>query len=175
VGIFPDRGDRYTSTVYSDAYWAEHHVADLPLATAPAVVEYGAPIRQWSRAEMQQAHDLPERLLFVEADTCGAGMVALRAAQQRGLTPVLITAQPEQRARLDGTGIEALVCDTGSLPELCAVIQARFPRQEIVGVTTASNAYLPVVAELADWLGLPGSVPVGMVPAAELSAVAVPS
>jgi S-sulfo-L-cysteine synthase (3-phospho-L-serine-dependent) len=157
VGIFPDRGDRYTGTVYSDAYWAEHRVADLPLATTSTPVEYGTPVRSWSRAQVRQPADLPQRLLLVEPSTLDSGMAALGAARERGLTPVLITAAPEHYAGMDETGIEVVVCDTSSLSELCAVIQKRFPRQEIVGLTTTSTLYLPVVAELTDWLGLPGN------------------
>jgi cysteine synthase A len=166
VGIFPDRGDRYTSTVYSDAYWAEHKVADLPRATTPAAVEYGTPVHQWSRAEVRQPDDLPQRLLFVESGTSESGMAALWSARDRGLTPVLITAHPQHYAGLDETGVEVVVCDTSSLPELCTVIQKRFPRQEIVGLTTTSNLYLPVAGELAHWLGLPGTA-AGAVKAAD--------
>jgi len=91
VGIFPDRGDRYTETVYSDAYWAEHKVADLPLASTPALVEYGTSVRQWSRADVPRPEDMPRRLLFVESHPSGEGMEALHTAKRLGMTPVLIT------------------------------------------------------------------------------------
>jgi cysteine synthase A len=174
VGIFPDRGDRYTGTVYSDAYWAEHRVADLPLATTPALVEYGTPVRQWSRAQMRRPQDQQRILLFVESDTTGPGMVALRAAQERGLAPVLITGHPQRHAGLADANIDVVDCDTSSLPELCTVIQKRFPRQDIAGLTTTSDDYLPVVAELTDWLGLPGSAGESFIPVAELTAAGMP-
>ena len=174
VGIFPDRGDRYTETVYSDAYWAEHRVADLPLATTPALVEYGTAVRQWSRADMLRPDDLPRRLLFVEPNPSGTGMDALHTANELGLSPVLITGAPEQYAGL-AFDIDVVVCDTRSLPELRVMIQERFPRQEIVGLTTTSDAYLPVVAELTSWLGLPDNAADAIKAAAELTGVGAPA
>ena len=101
----------------------------------------------------------------------GTGMDALRAAKELGLTPVLITGQPERYTGLDNADCDVVVCDTRSLPELCAVIQERYPRQEIVGLTTTSDAYLPVVAELTNWLGLPDNAADAIKVAAELAAV----
>lgn len=175
VGIFPDRGDRYTETVYSDAYWAEHQVADLPLATTPTVVEYGTPVLAWSRADVQRPADLPARLLFVESTTSSAGLAALRTAREHGLAPVLITAQPGHYDGLDGTDIEVVVCDTSSLPELRTVIQERFPRQEIAGVTTTSTFFAPVVAELTEWLGLPRDAAHPVNPEGELAVAGAPA
>ncbi|MFJ3836481.1 pyridoxal-phosphate dependent enzyme [Streptomyces sp. NPDC054904] len=157
VGIFPDRGDRYTETVYSDEYWAEKHVADLPLASRPTPVTYGTPVTQWSRSEVRRPADLPRRLLFIESNTTGTGMIALSTARELGFTPVLLTGGPERYAGLTETGAEVLVCDTNSLSELRSVIQQRYPRQELAGVTTTSDFYVPAVAELADWLSLPGN------------------
>jgi cysteine synthase len=174
VGIFPDRGDRYAETVYSDLYWAEHKVADLPLATTATLVEYGASVRQWSRADVLRPDDLPRRLLFVESDASWAGMDALHTAKELGLTPVLITGEPEQYAGLE-FDIDVVVCDTRSLPELRVVIQERFPRQEIVGVTTTGDACVPVVAELTNWLDLPANAAEAVNAVADLTAVGAPA
>ncbi|MFI5799707.1 pyridoxal-phosphate dependent enzyme [Streptomyces sp. NPDC051677] len=157
VGILPDRGDRYAQTVYSDAYWAEHGVTDLPLASRPEEVAYGTPVKQWSRAILRRPADLPRRILFVEANTSGTGMIALRTARELGLVPVLLTGSPERYAGLSEADAEILICDTNSLAALREVVQRTFPRQELVGVTTTSDFYVPVVAELADWLDLPGN------------------
>jgi cysteine synthase A len=170
VGIFPDRGDRYTETVYTDVYWAEHQIADLPLATTATSVEYGTAVRQWSRADVPRPHDLPRRLLFVEPSPSGTGMNALRTAKELGLSPVLITGAPEKYAGLV-FDIDVVVCDTRSLPELRVMIQERFPRQEIAGLTTTSDAYLRVVVELTNWLGLPGNAADAIRVAAELTGV----
>ena len=174
VGIFPDRGDRYAETVYSDAYWAEHQVADLPLANTSTLVEYGTSVRQWSRADLPRPGDLPRRLLFVESHPSGAGMEALHTAKLLGMTPVLITGTPEQYAGLE-FDIDVVGCDTSSLPQLWVVIQERFPRQEIVGVTTTSAACVPVVAELTSWFDLPANAADAVKAVAELTAVGAPA
>ncbi|MFG2293049.1 pyridoxal-phosphate dependent enzyme [Streptomyces sp. NPDC048603] len=157
VGILPDRGDRYAESVYSEDYWAAHRVADLPRAARPAEVAYGTPVTRWSRAALTRPADRPRRLLFVESNTTGTGMIALRTARELGLTPVLLTGSPERYAGLAGTGCEVLVCDTNSVAALRDVIQQGLPRQELAGVTTTSDFYVPVVAGLADWLDLPGN------------------
>ncbi|GAB1516592.1 pyridoxal-phosphate dependent enzyme [Actinophytocola sp. KF-1] len=161
VGIFPDRGDRYAETVYSDGYWIRHGVADMPLATEPTVVEYGTPVDRWSLARMPRPDDTGH-LVFVEANTSGTGITALRAAGRLGLRPVLLTAAPGRyrglAESLADTGGEVLECDTNSLVELRVTIQERFARQSIAGITTTSDFYARTVAELADWLDLPGNV-----------------
>ncbi|MEV7502444.1 pyridoxal-phosphate dependent enzyme [Streptomyces sp. NPDC093018] len=157
VGIFPDRGDRYIDTVYSDEYWDEHRVTDLPLATEPRPVEYGTAVTQWSRATLPRAGKAGKFLIFIESNTTGTGMEALRTARELGLRPVLITGRPERYAGLEETGSEIVVCDTNSPAELRTVIQERFPRQDIAGLTTTSDFYVPTTAELTEWLDLPGN------------------
>ncbi|MCX4710131.1 pyridoxal-phosphate dependent enzyme [Streptomyces griseus] len=157
AGIFPDRGDRYTTTVYSDAYWQEHRLTDLPLSEAPVTVDYGTEVYAWSRAELSGRPERRRHLLFVEANTSGTGVQALRTAARLGLTAVLLTSKPERYAGLDGTGCEVMVCDTNDMPGLRTLIQEHFRREEIAGITTTSDFYVPTVAALADWLGLPGN------------------
>ncbi|NUL04504.1 pyridoxal-phosphate dependent enzyme [Streptomyces lunaelactis] len=157
VGIFPDRGDRYTETVYSDAYWAAHRLEELPFSDAPAPVGYGTAVRSWSRAGLDERPARQRHLLFVEANTSGTGVQALRAAAALGLTAVLLTSKPERYVGAVETGCEVLVCDTNQMPVLRKAIQERFRREEIAGITTTSDFYVPTVAGLADWLGLPGN------------------
>lgn len=156
VGILPDRGDRYTDTVYSDQHWSEHNLAALELATSPEQVEYGTPVRRWSRAVMR-VPKLARTLLFVESNTTGSGMAALDVARDMGLRPVLLTSRPERYRGLDAADPRVLVCDTASLPALRETVQERFRREELVGVTSTSEFYALTVAELAGWLGLPGN------------------
>ncbi|MFH8516806.1 hypothetical protein ACH4CE_17165 [Streptomyces gelaticus] len=49
VGIFPDRGDRYHDSVYSDEYWEEQRLDELPLREEPLTVDGTAPVEAWSR------------------------------------------------------------------------------------------------------------------------------
>ncbi|MEV7612039.1 pyridoxal-phosphate dependent enzyme [Streptomyces sp. NPDC089799] len=157
VGIFPDRGDRYTDTVYSDEWWTESRLAEMERATEPEWVEYGTPVQSWSRAVVKQPNDDPRYLLFIESNTTGTGMAALGLARDLGLRPVLLTGRPERYVGLEETGSEVVTCDTNQLSEVRAAIQSRFRRTDLAGITTTSDFYVPTVAELAQWLGLPGN------------------
>jgi cysteine synthase A len=53
VAIFPDRGDRYHATVYSDAFLAEHGLLDVEPAAAPRRIRYGVDVaHDWSYADL---------------------------------------------------------------------------------------------------------------------------
>ncbi|GAA2194913.1 pyridoxal-phosphate dependent enzyme [Micromonospora lupini] len=156
VGIFPDRGDRYADTVYDDDYWAATGLTALPLAAEPAVVEPDTVVTSWSRAALAPPAGR-RRLLFVESNTTGTGMLALRRAADLGFHPVLLTADPTRYVGLGDTAAEVAVCDTGSVPALRAFVQAGYRRDELAGVTSTSDFFVPAVAELAGWLGLPGN------------------
>ncbi|MER8094986.1 pyridoxal-phosphate dependent enzyme [Streptomyces goshikiensis] len=157
VGIFPDRGDRYADTVYSQDHWDEHRLSDLELAPRPREVVYGTEVHSWSRASLHEVRPVRRTLLFVESNTTGTGMAALRLARELDFTPVLLTGEPGRYTGLDDTGAEVVVCDTNSLPALREAVQARFRAQDIAGITTTSDFYVPTVAELATWLGAPGN------------------
>jgi cysteine synthase/biotin carboxylase len=157
VGIFPDRGDRYAETVHDEEYWAERGLAALPSSASPVPVGYGTPVESWSRASMASTVDSPGHLIFIEANTSGTGVLAVRTAQDMGLVPVVVTSAPERYAGLSDTGCEVLRCDTNSLPRLRSAIQDRFAREDIAGLTTTSDFYVPIAADLAGWLGLPAN------------------
>jgi S-sulfo-L-cysteine synthase (3-phospho-L-serine-dependent) len=156
VGILPDRGDRYSGTVYSDEHWVDHDLMALEIGEAPEPVDYGTPVRRWSRAVMKAPDDGAQTLLFVESNTTGSGMAALGVARDLGLRPLLLTSQPDRYQGL-ATGAEVMVCDTGSLPALREAVQQRFRREDLAGVATTSEFYVATVAELTAWLGLPGN------------------
>jgi cysteine synthase len=50
VGILPDRGDRYTQTVYDVGYWQDHQLSDMEDRPEPTEVPYPCPtsISSWS-------------------------------------------------------------------------------------------------------------------------------
>ncbi|GHE73699.1 pyridoxal-phosphate dependent enzyme [Streptomyces vinaceus] len=157
VGIFPDRGDRYTETVYSDEHWAAHRLEELPCSDAPVRVDYGTTVRSWSAADLSGRPARRRHLLFVEANTSGTGVQALGTAAALGLTAVLLTSDPDRYAGATESGCQIVVCDTNDVSSLRRTVQERFRREDIAGVTTTSDFYVPTVAGLADWLGLPGN------------------
>lgn len=162
VGIFPDRGDRYTDTVFSDAHWQQHRLAELADRSEPAVVDYGTEVSAWSRARNEGARHTRQHLVFVESNTTGTGMLALAETAELGCRPVLLTNEPGRYPRLAESDCEVIRCDTTSLPALRTVIADRFRREELAGVASTSEFAAPVVAELASWLGLPGNSPAAM-------------
>ncbi|MFD9620589.1 pyridoxal-phosphate dependent enzyme [Streptomyces virginiae] len=159
VGILPDRGDRYADTVYDDAHWDANRLREVPTATAPAPLGPDGTARTWSTLAYSPPAGIGRHLLFVESNTTGTGMLALDRARELGTVPVLLTGDPDRYRGLSETGAEVLRCDTNSDAALRAAVQERFRREEIAGVTTTSDFYVPAAARIAQWLGLPGNAP----------------
>ncbi|MFJ9427683.1 pyridoxal-phosphate dependent enzyme [Streptomyces sp. NPDC101249] len=147
VGIMPDRGDRYTDTVY-------RHESSGPVATAPVEVPLGTTVGSWSYASMPR-RDRPV-LAFVESNTTGTGMLALRTATRLGFAPVLLTKDPARYQGLDATRCEAVTCDTEDDAAVRAAVATAAAGRTVAGVTTTSDFYLAHTARLARALGLPG-------------------
>ncbi|MFD2169894.1 ATP-grasp domain-containing protein [Tumebacillus lipolyticus] len=105
---------------------------------------------------------MKKKLLFVESNTTGTGMLALRKAAGWGLTPIFLCNRPERYLGLEETGSQVIVCDTNDLDELKKTIEANVSKEEICGVATTSEFYLEAVAELATHYGLPGNPPQAM-------------
>ena len=157
VGIFPDRGDRYVDTIYDDGYWQQTGLADLPVRTEPLRVEYGTEVSSWARAEVPSTPR--RRLVFVESNTTGTGMLALSRARDLGLAPVVITNRPGRYAGIGEADCQIIRCDTNSADTLAAAVLAQFAPDEVAGVTTTSEFYLEAAASLAESLRLPGNPP----------------
>lgn len=150
VGILPDRGDRYADSVY-------RHRPVGPIAARPAEVPYGTTVTGWSFAS------IPRRnrpvLVFVESNTTGTGMLALRTAVRLGFEPVLLAKDPARYAGLDGTGCLTVACDTESDADVLRAVREAAGKRTIAGLTTTSDFYLEHTARLAAALGLPGHPP----------------
>lgn len=60
VVILPDRGDRYSESVYSDEYFARHGLVGREAASQPATIRYGLDVAEhWSRAELPHDGRVP--------------------------------------------------------------------------------------------------------------------
>ncbi|MGG7609180.1 pyridoxal-phosphate dependent enzyme [Streptomyces sp. ZG43] len=147
VGIMPDRGDRYAETVY-------RHEAAGPLATTPTEVAFGTTVHSWSCAAIPRK-DRPV-LVFVESNTTGTGMLALRTATRLGLAPVLLTKDPARYAGLEDTGCHTVLCDTEDEVALRAAAEEAAAGRTIAGATTTSDFYLAQAAALARSFQRPG-------------------
>ncbi|KMS76227.1 pyridoxal-5'-phosphate-dependent protein [Streptomyces viridochromogenes] len=157
VGIFPDRGDRYVDSIYDDTYWQQAGLAELPLRTEPLHVRYGTEVSGWARAEVPSTPR--KRLVFVESNTTGTGMLAFARARDLGLAPVLLTNRPGRYPGIGEADCEIIRCDTNSADGPAAALRAHFAPDEVAGATTTSEFYLEAAASLAESLGLPGNPP----------------
>jgi cysteine synthase/biotin carboxylase len=155
VGIFPDRGDRYVETVYNDAHLAE--LDRLPLREAPVKVAYGDEVRAWAYTAVPNTPR--RRLVFVEANTTGTGLLAVARAHALGFAPVMLTSQPSRYPGIGEADCHVVRCDSSDDQDLRAALLAHFDLSEIAGVTTTSEFYLEATARLAATLGLTGNAP----------------
>ncbi|TDV43159.1 ATP-grasp domain-containing protein [Actinophytocola oryzae] len=97
---------------------------------------------------------MARRLIFVESNTTGTGMLALTTAARLGFEPVLLTGDPGRYRGLADTGAEVVPCDTNDFSALAGAVSG-----PVAGVTTTSEFYLLAAARLAERLGLPGNPP----------------
>ena len=157
VGIFPDREDRYVDTIYSDDYWDRVDLRSLPVRREPEEVVYGTEVAQWSWARVSSTPR--RRLLFVESNTTGTGMLAIERVRHLGLVPVLLTSFAARYTGVVETDSEIVRCDTNDQRALEAAVRQAFHEHEVAGVTTTSEFYLEATAALAKRFGLPGNLP----------------
>lgn len=158
VGIFADRGDRYIETVYSDPYWDECKLKAEPVARRPRQVAPATPVSGWSYAVLNERRRA-RTFVFIESNTTGSGMLALRRARSLGFEPVLVTSDPGRYHGLESVAPRIVDCDTNDLSALRATLNAEFDRGAIAGVSTTSEFYLDAAASLSADLGLPGDNP----------------
>jgi cysteine synthase/biotin carboxylase len=157
VGIFPDRGDRYVDSIYDDDYWKRTGIVRLPVRTEPQRVPYGTEVSGWAWAKVRSRPR--RRLVFVESNTTGTGMLALARARDLGLKPVLLTNRPDRYPGIGEADCQVVRCDTNDAGALAAALRAHLDDDEVAGVTTTSEFYLEAAAALSESLGLPGNSP----------------
>ncbi|MFD1395420.1 PLP-dependent cysteine synthase family protein [Kroppenstedtia eburnea] len=61
VAIFPDRGDRYTDTIYSEQYRKHHGLSALRFSEEPQRVELDCEVSSWSYTTLMGVHPLEEK------------------------------------------------------------------------------------------------------------------
>lgn len=150
VGILPDRGDRYVGTVYA---------GEVVPAGEPVEVGYGTAVTRWSYARLPRRRP---RLLFLESNTTGTGMLALRTARRLGADPVLLTGDPSRYLGLDGTGAAVTVVDSTAPDALAAAVAELAGSGPLAGITTTSEYFLQPAAELATACAVPGNPPAAL-------------
>lgn len=97
------------------------------------------------------------KLVFVEANTSGTGMLALTRAVDWGLNPVFYTNNPDRYIDLHDIDCEIHICDTNDIARLRHHIEHTQDIEMIGGITTTSEFYLEQVASLTTAYQLPGN------------------
>jgi len=149
VGIFPDRGDRYADTVFADS---SDSLAGP--SVDPVEVAYGTVVDRWSFARLPRPRP---QLVFVESNTTGSGMIALRTARRLATRPVLLTSSPQRYAGLADTGAEVIECPTDDPTAVSAVVDRLAAAAPLAGITSTSEYSLMAAAGLATAHRLPGN------------------
>ncbi|GGA52605.1 hypothetical protein GCM10007416_27100 [Kroppenstedtia guangzhouensis] len=101
---------------------------------------------------------MKKKLLFVEGNTTGTGMLAIDKARKLGFEPVFLT---QKAGRYDGlleSECRVIVTDTDSINELKLCV-AQEKVEEIAGILTTSDYYLEITANLIRAFGLTGNSP----------------
>lgn len=97
------------------------------------------------------------KLLFIEANTTGTGMISIEKAKELDLQPVFLTNNPERYVDLHKQGCEIMTCDTNNISKLIATIDHHFKLEEIKGITTTSEFYIHTVSVLTEKYNLNGN------------------
>jgi S-sulfo-L-cysteine synthase (3-phospho-L-serine-dependent) len=105
---------------------------------------------------------MKRKLLFIESNTTGTGMLALQRTKELGYDPVLLTSEPNRYEGLRDQSCEIVVCDTNDPEKLAETIPLHFKREDIAGITTTSEYYIYTVALLAKRFGWRGNPPIAM-------------
>ncbi|MBG9733427.1 hypothetical protein ABD86_01765 [Paenibacillus alvei] len=100
-----------------------------------------------------------DKLVFIEANTTGTGMLALRKAAGMGWEPLFLTNCPDRYDGLRETGCSVLVCNTNSIPDIEQMLGSEIDRSAICGFATTSEFYIETIASLSQRYHLPGNSP----------------
>lgn len=100
-----------------------------------------------------------KKLLFIESNTTGTGMIALDKARELGVDPVFLTNNPARYEGLLGKDLTLIQCDTSMLSSLKDIIQFYVYTEQLAGITTTSEFYIETVALLNEHFGLEGNPP----------------
>lgn len=103
-----------------------------------------------------------KHIVFVESNTTGTGGIAVQKLLARKQRVTFLTRTPKKYPFLSDTsaGLCVKQLDTNSFPVLLSALREIQVGEGIDGVLTLSEFYVPLVAQLAKALGLPGLDPV---------------
>ncbi|EJR36426.1 MULTISPECIES: ATP-grasp domain-containing protein [Bacillus] len=99
---------------------------------------------------------MEKKLLFVEANTTGTGMLAIRKAKELGYEPIFLTQKKSLYHGLSDLECRVIELDTNSVDAIKHyIIHEKI--EDIAGILTTSDYYLETVAELVQMFRLSGN------------------
>ncbi|TYS65782.1 ATP-grasp domain-containing protein [Sutcliffiella horikoshii] len=98
---------------------------------------------------------MKNRIVFVEANTTGTGMMAIKKAMNQGYEVLFLTKTPHIYSGLYEIGCNVIVINTNSFNDIKNYINNML--EETVGVMTTSDYYLESVARLNEFFGFVGN------------------
>ncbi|WP_260398969.1 ATP-grasp domain-containing protein [Peribacillus simplex] len=98
-----------------------------------------------------------KKLLFVESNTTGTGMLALQQAKELGYEPVLLTNDPLRYTGLAKQGSTVIQCNTNKIQDVLQAIHTHMVKDQLAGITTTSEFYIEMVALLNEHFEFKGN------------------
>jgi argininosuccinate lyase len=95
-------------------------------------------------------------LLFIESNTTGTGRLFASAARSEGCAPVLVARNPDLYPFAREEEVPVIAADTGSMAALLDLCRKISEESTIAGITSTSDYFVSIAAELAVQSGLPG-------------------
>lgn len=100
---------------------------------------------------------MQKKLICIEANTTGTGMLALKKALDLGLEPVFFTNKTDRYLGLKDIGCAIVETQTNLTPNIEQAIRQNVAEKEIAGFFTTSEFYIGIVSQLASNYNLPGN------------------
>ncbi|MBE1556814.1 ATP-grasp domain-containing protein [Sporosarcina limicola] len=98
-----------------------------------------------------------KKILFIESNTTGTGLIAIKKTYSLNYIPILLTNKPDRYLGIEDIGCEIIFCDTNNFHDIRIAINKRFHPKELAGITTTSEYYIQTAAMLASFYNLPGN------------------
>lgn len=98
-----------------------------------------------------------KKLVFIEANTSGSGMLAFEKARQLNIEPIFFTNNPTRYKGLQEKHVQTVICNTNSLDELQNKILPYLEGNDLLGITTTSEFYIYTIARLNEYFHLEGN------------------
>jgi biotin carboxylase len=98
-------------------------------------------------------------LLFIESNTTGTGRLFAQTARRMGMSPVLVTADPERYGYPADDALDVMTTDTSDYRALETAVCKFAAANQVAGIYSSSEYWIEAAARLALRLGLPGASP----------------